>query len=137
MGYLLGRNITCLRRPGRLHNEEILNGAFWQEHRRLESILSSISLTLHYHPRLQTTLLDTNIVFMNILLHTTVICHHQAFMFKGNWNDLPQKMVSGSRARCVMGAMEITRILKMVKYTDLIVVRHPLISRGLELTDNS
>jgi hypothetical protein len=119
---LLGRNLTHLHRPTSQDNEEDLNGAFWQRHRNLESILSNIALALPDHLRLPMALPDPNVVFMNMLLHTSVICLHQAAIFKADKNNLPQHIISESRSRCVTGAAEITRIMRMMSHLDLSTV---------------
>jgi hypothetical protein len=122
---LLGRNLTHLHRPTPHDNEEDLNGAFWQRHRQLESILSNITLALPDHLRLPAGLPDPNVIFMNMLLHTSVICLHQAAIFKADKNHLPQHVISESRARCVTGAAEITRIMRMMSHLDLSTVCRP------------
>jgi hypothetical protein len=119
---MLGRNLTHLHRPTPHDNEEDLNGAFWQRHRQLESTLSNISLALPDHLRLPAGLPDPNVVFMNMLLQTSVICLHQAAIFKAERNRLPQNIILESRARCVTGAAEITRIMRMTSHIDLATV---------------
>jgi Fungal specific transcription factor domain len=116
---MLGRNLTHLHRPTPQDNEEDLNGAFWQRHRQLESTLSNISIALPDHLRLPGGLPDPNVIFMNMLLQTSVICLHQAAIFKAERNRLPQTIIDESRARCVTGAAEITRIMRMTSHIDL------------------
>ncbi|KAF2668054.1 hypothetical protein BT63DRAFT_426889 [Microthyrium microscopicum] len=116
---LLGRNLTHLHRPTPHDNEEDLNGEFWQRHRQLESLLANICLALPDHLRIPGGLPDPNVIFMNMMLHTSVICLHQAAIYKADRNRLPQNIISESRARCVTGASEITRIMKMMSHIDL------------------
>ena len=116
---LLGRNLTHLHRPEPNDNEEDLNGAFWQRHRQLESILSNIALALPDHLRVPAGLPDPNVIFMNMLLHTSVVCLHQAAIFKADRNRLAQSIINESRSRCLAGAQEITRIMKMMSHIDL------------------
>jgi hypothetical protein len=119
---LLGRNLTHLHRPTAEDNEEDLNGAFWSRHRHLEALLSNICLALPDHLRIPNGLPDPNVIFMNMLLHTSVICLHQAAIFKADRNRLPPNIISESRARCVTGASEITRTMKMMSHIDLTTV---------------
>jgi hypothetical protein len=119
---LLGRNLTHLHRPEPNDNEEDLNGAFWQRHRKLESILSNIALSMPDHLRIPDGLPDPNVIFMNMLLHTSVICLHQAAIFKADRNRLTQNIINESRTRCLAGAGEITRIMKMMSHLDLSTV---------------
>ena len=116
---ILGRNLTHLHRPTPDDNEEDLNGAFWQRHRQLESLLNNIRLALPDHLRIPEGLPNPNVVFMNMLLHTSVICLHQAAIFKADRSKLPRDIVTESRARCVAGAAEITRIMKTISHMDL------------------
>lgn len=119
---LLGRNLTHLHRPTPNDNEEDLNGGFWQRHRQLESILDNIALAMPDHLRIPNGLPDSNVIFMNMLLHTSVICLHQAAIFKADRNRLSQQIINESRARCLAGAAEITRIMKMMSHVDLSTV---------------
>jgi hypothetical protein len=116
---LLGRNLTHLHRPTAHDNEEDLNGEFWQRHRRLESLLANICLALPDHLRIPNGLPDPNVIFMNMLLHTSVICLHQAAIFKADRNQLPPSLIAESRERCVTGASEIARIMKMMSHIDM------------------
>lgn len=116
---LLGRNLTHLHRPTANDNEEDVNGEFWQRHRELESLLTNICLALPDHLRIPNGLPDSNVFFMNMLLHTTIICLHQAAIFKADRNRLPQSLIVESRARCVSSASELARIMKMMSHIDL------------------
>jgi hypothetical protein len=124
---LLGRNLTHLHRPEPNDNEEDLNGAFWQRHRQLENILSNIALALPDHLRIPAGLPDPNVIFMNMLLHTSVICLHQAAIFKADRNRLEQSIINESRSRCIAGAAEITRIMKMMSHIDLSTVSEEIL----------
>jgi hypothetical protein len=119
---LLGRNLHHLHRPSTNDNEKDLNGVFWQRHRQLENILSSISLHLPDHLRIPAGLPDGNVIFMNMLHHTSVICLHQAAIFKADKNGLPQRIIDESRESCLSGAREIWRTMKMIIHLDLAAV---------------
>jgi hypothetical protein len=119
---VLGRNLHHLHRPSANDNEKDLNGLFWQRHRQLENILSGISLHLPDHLRLPAGLPDSNVIFMNMLHHTSVICLHQAAIFKADKNGLPQRIIDESRESCLSGAREILRTMKMIIHLDLAAV---------------
>jgi hypothetical protein len=121
---LLGRNLTHLHRPTPHDNEEDLNGAFWQRHRQYDSMLSGISLALPDHLRIPAGLPDPNVIFMNMLLHTSVICLHQAAIFKADRNHLSQNIINESRSRCLASAAEITRQMKVMSHIDLSTVSY-------------
>jgi hypothetical protein len=116
---ILGRNLIHLHRPSPNDNEMDLNGLFWQRHRQLEGLLSNIGLHLPDHLRIPAGLPDPNVVFMNMLLQTSIICLHQAAIFKADKNNLPTRIIDESRAACLAGAREITRLMKMIIHIDL------------------
>jgi hypothetical protein len=119
MTCVLGRILMHLHRPTANDNEADLNGAFWQRHRELDSTLSTISLELPDRLRLPAALPDSKAIFLNILLQTSVICLHQAAMFKAEKNKLPTAVITESRTRCVTGAREIGRFTRMMRNLDL------------------
>jgi hypothetical protein len=122
---ILGRNLTHLHRPTPHDNEEDLNGTFWQRHRQLENLLDNIALSIPDHLRIPSGLPDPNVIFMNMLLHTSVICLHQAAIFKADRNKLNVNIIHDSRQRCLSGAAEIARIMKMMSHVDLTTVSLP------------
>jgi hypothetical protein len=133
---LLGRNLTHLHRPTLNDNEDDLNGEFWQRHRQLESLLSTISLGLPDHLRIPAGLPDSNVIFMNLLLQTSVICLHQAAIFKAERNRLPQTVINESRQRTVSAAAEITRMMKSVSHLDLSAVSSDSTCYGANVVAN-
>jgi hypothetical protein len=122
MAALFGRNLHHLHRPAPDDDENNLDGAFWRRHRTLEGILSHIALTLPDHLRLPGGLPDPNVIFMNMAIHTSAICLHQAAIFKADRHRLPPNVSSESRVRCVTAAAETARIMRMISHLDLVTV---------------
>lgn len=122
MATLFGHNLHHLHRPTPEDMDDNLDGAFWKRHRKLEEILTNITLTLPDYLRLPGGLPDPNVIFMNMAIHTSVICLHQAAIFKAERNRLPPNVSSESRVRCVSAATETARIMKMITHLDLATV---------------
>jgi hypothetical protein len=119
MACLFGRNLTHLHRPDQDDNDTDLNGEFWKRHRALDNILLNISLSLPSHLRLPVGIMDSNIVFTNMNIHTSVICLHQAAIFKADKNRMPPNITAESKKRCIIAADQITNIMKMISHIDL------------------
>lgn len=131
---MFGRNLLHLHRPSPDDNDDDLNGEFWRRHRRLEGILSHTALSLPDRLRLPTGLADPNVVFMNMAIHTSAICLHQAAIFKADRHKLPPNVGSESRVRCVTAAAETARIMRMLSHLDLSNVSHTSCNVGDLLT---
>jgi hypothetical protein len=121
---LLGRNLIHLHRQSPHDNEKDLNGLFWQRHRQLENLLTNVMLHLPDHLRVPAGLPDGNVIFLNMLLQTSVICLHQAAIFKADKNGLPARLIDDSREACLTSAREISRTMKMIIHLDLASVRY-------------
>lgn len=120
---MLGRNLLHLHRPTAEDNESDVNGGFWTRHRQIEQILLQTSLGLPDHLRLPSGLNDPNVVFASMCIHTSVICLHQAAIFKADKYRLPVRMSNESKVRCVTAAAEIASIMRMIAHMDLGAVR--------------
>ncbi|KAF2093107.1 hypothetical protein NA57DRAFT_49185 [Rhizodiscina lignyota] len=119
MACLFGRNLTHLHRPTQEDQDDNLEGAFWQRHRDMEGILANTGLSLPDHLRLPAGLPDPNVIFLNMNIHTSAICLHQAAIFKADRYKLPANVGSESRVRCMTAAAEIARIMRMLVHLDL------------------
>ncbi|KAG5993417.1 hypothetical protein E4U52_001979 [Claviceps spartinae] len=117
--YLFGRNLIHLHRPDDDDLGHDLNGPFWKRHRQIDSILLSISHGLPAHLKLPSGLSNSNIIFTNMSIHTSVICLHQAAIFKADKNKLAASVGSESKIRCITAANEITSIMRSISHTDL------------------
>nr|POE47795.1 tropolone cluster transcription factor tropk [Quercus suber] len=122
MACLFGRNLTHLHRPGPDDNEGDLNGEFWKRHREMDFILLETTMTLPDALRLPAGLNDPNVVFMNMNVHTSTICLHQAAIFKADKNRLPSRVSAESKVRCITAAAEIASIMRQISHLDLSAV---------------
>jgi len=119
---MLGRNLLHLHQPNLDDNEDDINGGFWNRHRQIEQILLRTALGLPDHLRLPSGLIDPNVVFANMCLHTSVVCLHQAAIFKADKRRLLASVSNESKLRCVTAAAEIASIMRMVSHMDLSTV---------------
>lgn len=122
---LFGRNLVHLHRPDADDRDHDLNGEFWKRHRQMDNILLNTSLCLPSRLKLPNGLTNPNIVFMNMCIHTSTICLHQAAIFKADKNRLPSSVSSESKVRCITSANEIASIMRMISHLDLSAVCIP------------
>lgn len=122
MACLFGRNLTHLHRPDTEDNDHDLNGGFWKRHRALDNILLNTSLSLPHQLRLPAGINDANIVFLNMNIHASTICLHQAAIFKADKNAMPQQHSGESKRRCMIAAEQIANTMKLVSHIDLATV---------------
>ncbi|EKG11307.1 hypothetical protein MPH_11572 [Macrophomina phaseolina MS6] len=127
MAALFGRNLLHLHRPTEDDRDDDINGPFWARHRAMDNTLLSLALALPENLRLPVCISNPNAVFMNMKIHTSVICLHQAAIFKADKNRLPAYIVQESKVRCVTAASEITSIMKLVAHQDVSTM-NPFIS---------
>ena len=123
MAHFFGRNLNHLHRPGPDEREHDLQGEFWKRHRNLDNILLHKSLSLPSHLRLPSAIRDSNAIFINMAIHTSTICLHQAAIFKAERNNLQSSLIEQSLNRCSLAATEITNILKLISHLDTGSVR--------------
>lgn len=123
MACLFGRNLTHLHRPAPDDADDDLNGEFWKRHRNMDNILLNTALAIPDSLRLPIGLNDPNIVFMNMCIHTSTICLHQAAIFKADKNRMPARISAESKVRCITAAAEIASIMRQISHLDLSAVR--------------
>lgn len=123
MAYVFGRNLTHLHRPETDDAEADLQGKFWKRHRQIDNLLLNTSLSLPSHLRLPAKIRDANVVFVNMSIHTSTICLHQAAIFKAEQNNLPSSIIEQSNTRCFLAATEITTIMRLISHIDCMDVR--------------
>ncbi|MCJ1418011.1 hypothetical protein MMC32_004356 [Xylographa parallela] len=117
---LFGRNLTHLHRPEANDGpEDPANGEFWKRHRAMDNILTNIAMFLPEHLRLPEGVRDANIVFVNLNLHTSTICLHQAAILKAERYQLGIEMVKQSTDRCFLAASEIISIMRLITHIDI------------------
>jgi hypothetical protein len=119
---LFGRNLLHLHRPEPDDNDDDLNGKYWARHRKIENILLQTSLGIPDHLRVPSGLQDPNTIFMNMSIHTSSICLHQAAIFKADKHRLPTNVSNESKIRCVTAGSEIASLMRMISHMDLATV---------------
>ena len=118
MAHFFGKNLHHLHRPGPDDREHDVQGDFWKRHRNLDNVLLQRSLALPPHLRLPFAVRDGNAIFINMAIHTSTICLHQAAIFKAEKHGLPQSLIEQSQTRCTLAAIEITNTLKLISHID-------------------
>ncbi|KAH0293230.1 hypothetical protein KCU62_g1426, partial [Aureobasidium sp. EXF-3399] len=116
---LFGRNLLHLHRNTDDQNDGDINGIFWKRHRQMDGIILSLLLGLPESLRLPLSVSDPKVVFMNMCVHTSVICLHQAAIFKVEKHQLPAKLATESKMRCLTAAAEISSLMKMSSHIDM------------------
>lgn len=121
---LTGRVFQHLHSPTPATNEGDENLEFWRTHRTIDSTLLNISLYLPAHLRLPAGSSSSNTIFLNMNLQSTIICLHQAAIFKAEKqaSAAGDAIVSESKARCFAAAMQIASIMKRIAHIDLSMV---------------
>lgn len=122
MACLFGRNLLHLHRPSPDDKDDDLNGDFWKRHRQMDSILLNTALALPDSLRLPVGLNNPNIIFLNMNIHTSTICLHQAAIFKADKNRMPARVSAESKVRCITAAAEIASIMRQISHVDLSAV---------------
>lgn len=122
MACLFGRNLLHLHRPALDDNDDDLNGEFWKRHRSIDNTLLNIALALPEALRLPSGLNNPNVVFLNMNIHTSTICLHQAAIFKADKNRMPSRISAESKIRCITAAAEIASIMRQISHLDLAMV---------------
>jgi hypothetical protein len=120
MACLFGHNWLHLHRPGQNeHPEDFLNGEFWQRHRKMDNVLSNTFMFLPERLRLPAGIHDPNIVYLNMNIHASAICLHQAAILRAEKHDLDSKIIRHSQARCRVAAQEIVNIMRLISHFDV------------------
>lgn len=119
---LFGRNLIHLHRPSPDDHDDDLNGGFWRRHRAMDNMLLGTVLRLPESLRLPSGLNNPNIVFVNMSIHTSTICLHQAAIFKADRNRMPSRISAESKVRCITAAAEIANIMRTISHLDLAAV---------------
>ncbi|KAI9644866.1 hypothetical protein NHQ30_006893 [Ciborinia camelliae] len=127
MASLFGRNLLHLHRSDPDARDNDLNGEFWKRHRNMDNILQNTSHSLPFHLKISHGMANPNIVFMNMNIHASTICLHQAAIFKAEKNRLPDSVATESIARAIDAAKKIANIMQLISHMDLSTM-NPFIS---------
>jgi len=88
-------------------------------HRKIDSILTNISLNLPDRLRLGGGNPEPLVVFLNMCVHTSAICLHQAAISKADMHQLAPQLMEESKLRCITAAGQIATIMRAVCHMDL------------------
>lgn len=124
MAYLFGKNITHAHQPGPDDRPFDLQGDFWKRHREMDNVLSKVSLSLPDHLRLPAGIRDSNIVFLNMKIHTSTICLHQVAICTADLHGLHESTIAESRSRSIVAATEIANIMRLISHIDVTTVSY-------------
>lgn len=119
MSYFFGKNVTHAHRAGPDNRPFDLQGDFWKRHREMDNVLSKVSLSLPDHLRLPAGIRNSNIVFLNMEIHTSTICLHQAAICTADLHGLDESIIAESRSRSIVAATEIANIMRMISHLDV------------------
>ncbi|KAL9604481.1 MAG: hypothetical protein Q9219_000446 [cf. Caloplaca sp. 3 TL-2023] len=118
MASVFGKNLAHLHRPGTEDKDDDLQGDFWKRHRQLDNTLLKTSLSLPAQLRLPAGIRNPNCVFLNMCIHTSTICLHQAAIFKAELKRLPSHILEQSSTRCLLAATEVANIMRLISHLD-------------------
>ena len=119
MAHFFGCNLIHLQRPEPDDREHDIQGGFWKRHRDMDNTLLNTALNLPLHLRLPAGVRSPNTVFLNMNIHTSTICLHQAAIFKAEKNKMPSVLIEQSYNRCLLAASEITSIMRLISHLDV------------------
>ncbi len=88
----------------------------------MDNILLQTFLSMPSHFRLPNGLSDPNLVFLNMNIHASTICLHQAAIFKAETHGLPSSVCAESRVRCLTAASQIASIMRITSHLDPCIV---------------
>lgn len=94
--------------------QDIKNGPYWRRQRRIDNDLATMLMFLPSNLRLPRGLRCQNAVFVNVNIHTAIICLHKAAVSKINQLTLPEYLMLQSQARLLPAAEEILNIFRIV-----------------------
>ncbi|RDW59491.1 hypothetical protein BP6252_12578 [Coleophoma cylindrospora] len=115
---LFGHNFAHIHGGLNENPDDVANGAFWKRHRDMDNTLSNTFLYLPESLRLPHGLQDMNVVFLNMNLHTSTICLHQAAILTAEKYALEPIVKQQSIMRCIRASEEIASIMRMICHLD-------------------
>lgn len=86
----------------------------WERHREIDNDLAMLLHSLPDDVKLPNSIRCQNATFVNIIIHTSVICLHRAAILTMHKIGVSEETFSKSRARLTTAAEEILNILKMM-----------------------
>ncbi|KAL6879324.1 hypothetical protein J3F83DRAFT_725824 [Trichoderma novae-zelandiae] len=96
--------------------EDVMNGDFWQRHRRLDNQLSTLFLFMPESFRLPDNIRDPLATYINLNFHACVICLHHVALEKIDEHELDDSLRKESRSLLKNAAEEIVSIVKLTSH---------------------
>lgn len=124
---LFGQILSQTSRPDPNDDVNDLNSRYWQRHKSLDNILLDVALAMPNCLHLPVGLPDPNSVLCNMVIYTSVICLHQAAIFRAEKSNIPEQVVNKSKLRCTAAADQILNIMRTISHVDLSTVCHSVI----------
>ena len=116
---LFGKIVHHVHQPGPDDRAFDLQGEFWRRHREMDNVLLKVSLSLPDHLRLPAGIRNPNIVFLNMEIHTSTICLHQAAICTAGAHGVNDSAIAESRSRSLVAATELANILRLISHMDI------------------
>lgn len=92
---------------------------FWDKHQELDTSILNMFIHLPDQFKVPAGPSDTNVVFLNMALHTAAICLHQAAMKTALKYHKGKGFIVQSMNRCITAADAITMATRRIKRNDL------------------
>ena len=107
--------------------QDIKNGPYWKAHRGIDNDLAAMLMFLPNNIRLPRSFRCPNALFVNVNIHTAIICLHRAALLKIRQLSLPEHLMLQSQVRLLPAAEGILNIFRMI--TDLeSALKNPLMA---------
>ena len=120
---IFGRTLAHLHRPDADDGEELgSNSPFWRRHRQMDSVLLNIMQYLPSNLSLRFGITDGKVMQLHLNIPASTICLHQAAVFKADNSPHLRELRSESRARCLIAAENVMKILRLVTPQALSIV---------------
>ena len=120
MAALFGHNIIHMHRSHYNDRpENYSSGEFWKRHRKMDNVLSTTAWALPKHMKLPAGMRDANVILINMNIHSSTICLHQAAISRAEEHSLDRDIIQRSQRRCTVSADEIVTIMRMCSHLDV------------------
>ncbi|KAL9043245.1 MAG: hypothetical protein Q9214_003564, partial [Letrouitia sp. 1 TL-2023] len=114
----------CLRHLQRSHKAEIepdFSYDFWTQHYSIDQAIVQTFVSTLGHLNIPNAInnvngtSDPNVLFLNMNMHTTVICLHQAAAMQAEKSGLPATVVMESEHRITTAAQQVANIMRLTQ----------------------
>jgi hypothetical protein len=99
------------------NSQDIKNGPYWKADRGIDNDLPAMLMFMLNNIRLPRSFRCQNALFVNVNIHTAIICLHRAALLRMRQLSLPEYLMLQSRVRLLPAAEGILNIFRMI--TDL------------------